>query len=457
MIRPRVMLAAMLALAPAAAGAQLSEGGRFEVGAMASYTMFDAERLPFTNDYGAGVRAGVFLNRIFSVEAFANRILTQNPTAGAVADVSELGGTLLGSFALGGRNRVYLGVGYAMAAHSGWASFNDQAVHVVLGDRIPLSKMAALRIEGRAIRIAQSNVPAGPEGSATNLQVSVGVSFFARELPPRDTDGDMIPDRYDRCGETARGLLVDGSGCPRDTDADGVYDGPDLCPATESGSGVDARGCALDSDADGVPDATDRCANTARGLAVDSAGCPPDADGDGVIDVLDKCAATPTGAPIDDTGCPRDTDRDGVPDHLDRCGDSTADQTVDSVGCQVLFQEVAGERQPLVLRGVSFELGQAVLTEESFAILEQVAASLVVHEEVRAEVAGHTDIAGSAEFNQRLSLARAETVRNFLIGRGVAADRLVARGYGSEFPVGSNTTEEGRAMNRRVVLRLLEE
>jgi outer membrane protein OmpA-like peptidoglycan-associated protein len=451
----RLFLVMAVVSLPAAGRAQLSDGGRFEVGALASYTRFDPERLPFANDFGAGLRSAVFLSRVISVEAFAHRILTQNPTAAAVADVSELGGTVLASFALGGRNRVYVGAGYAMASHSGWASFSDQAVHVVLGDRIPLSRMAALRIEGRAVRIAQSNVPSGADGAATNVQVSVGVSFFARALPPRDTDGDMIPDRFDRCAATDRGLLVDGTGCPRDTDVDGVFDGMDQCPATDSGTEVDARGCALDSDADGVVDAADRCAGTPRGLAVDAAGCPPDADGDGVIDVRDRCAATPAGAPVDEVGCPRDSDRDGVPDYLDRCADSTVDQTVDDVGCQVLFEEVEGERQPLVLRGVSFELGQAVLTEESFAILEQVAASLVVHAEVRAEVAGHTDIAGTPEFNQRLSLTRAETVRDFLISRGVAADRLVARGYGAEFPVASNATEEGRAMNRRVVLRLL--
>jgi OOP family OmpA-OmpF porin len=123
----------------------------------------------------------------------------------------------------------------------------------------------------------------------------------------------------------------------------------------------------------------------------------------------------------------------------------------------VLFEEEPdGERQPLVLRGVNFELDEAILTSESFTVLEEVAASLVANSEVVVEVSGHTDSTGDAERNQALSLARAEAVRDFLVSRGVAPGRLVARGYGSDQPVASNATEDGRAANRRVELRLVE-
>lgn len=445
-----------LLLATPTVDAQLAEGARLEFGALASFTRFDDARLPFSNDFGAGIRAGWYVNRTFSIEALVTRTMTQHLTAGALVDVAELGATALATFPFVGSNRVYVGVGYGIASHSGWSSFSDQAPHVVFGDRIPLSRMAALRLEGRAVLTAGSNAPPTPGGRATNIIVSLGVSFFAREMPPRDSDSDQIPDRFDRCASTPSGLLVDATGCPRDTDGDGVFDGLDRCPATDEASGVDEQGCALDSDGDGVPNQLDRCSGTQAGMQVETDGCPPDADRDGVPDVRDRCADTPADARVAATGCPLDSDDDGVPDHLDRCPNTAADQAIDEVGCPVLFEEVAGERQPLVLRGVNFELGQAVLTPESFAILEQVAASLVVHVEVRAEVAGHTDALGTEALNRALSLARAETVRGFLVSRGVAAERLLARGYGTSQPAASNSTDEGRARNRRVELRLIE-
>jgi OOP family OmpA-OmpF porin len=76
--------------------------------------------------------------------------------------------------------------------------------------------------------------------------------------------------------------------------------------------------------------------------------------------------------------------------------------------------------------------------------------------EVRVEVAGHTDSTGSAATNVRLSEARAAAVRAYLARRGVAPDRMVARGYGSSRPVAPNATAAGRARNRRVELHRLD-
>jgi len=67
-----------------------------------------------------------------------------------------------------------------------------------------------------------------------------------------------------------------------------------------------------DSDGDGVPDRLDKCPDTPKGVAVDADGCPPDSDGDGVPDYLDKCPNTPTGVQVDADGCPLDSDGDGV-------------------------------------------------------------------------------------------------------------------------------------------------
>jgi OOP family OmpA-OmpF porin len=97
------------------------------------------------------------------------------------------------------------------------------------------------------------------------------------------------------------------------------------------------------------------------------------------------------------------------------------------------------------------------LTQESFATLDQVAASLLVHEDVRLEIGGHTDATGGRAHNVELSIRRAESVRQYLIQKGVAADRLEAKGYGPDRPIASNRTREGRAANRRVELNRLDE
>jgi outer membrane protein OmpA-like peptidoglycan-associated protein len=114
---------------------------------------------------------------------------------------------------------------------------------------------------------------------------------------------------------------------------------------------------------------------------------------------------------------------------------------------------MATRQTRLTLRGVNFELGKAVLLPISRDILSEVARSLVANPQVRVEVAGHTDSTGSRALNERLSLARAEAVRAFLIENGVSADRMAVQGYASTQPVATNKTASGRAQNRRVELR----
>jgi OOP family OmpA-OmpF porin len=72
---------------------------------------------------------------------------------------------------------------------------------------------------------------------------------------------------------------------------------------------------------------------------------------------------------------------------------------------------------------------------------------------VKVEIGGHADSRGSDEHNMKLSQARAESVRDYLISQGVPAEQLTAMGYGETMPIGDNNTEEGRAKNRRVELK----
>jgi OOP family OmpA-OmpF porin len=211
---------------------------------------------------------------------------------------------------------------------------------------------------------------------------------------------------------------------------------------------VDASGCPKDKDGDGVVDASDKCPNTPAGTAVDATGCPSDADRDGVTDARDICPDTPAGAKVDHFGCALDSDGDGVGDDQDLCPATVAGTTVDAKGCTSLFQ--AG--QPLILSGVNFETGKAILLPESMGILDQVAQSLVDNPGVNVEVGGHTDNTGSTATNVRLSQTRANAVRDYLISKGVDGGRITATGYGPEKPVADNATAAGRAANRRVEL-----
>ncbi|WP_018508240.1 OmpA family protein [Thiobacillus thioparus] len=108
--------------------------------------------------------------------------------------------------------------------------------------------------------------------------------------------------------------------------------------------------------------------------------------------------------------------------------------------------------QKLVLEGVNFDFDKATLRQEDIAIIDKDVTGLDKWGNVNIEVAGHTDSRGSDKYNMKLSQRRAEAVRNYLISKGIAADRLTAKGYGESQPVADNATDEGRFKNRRVEL-----
>ncbi|WP_373096299.1 OmpA family protein, partial [Zhongshania sp.] len=202
-----------------------------------------------------------------------------------------------------------------------------------------------------------------------------------------------------------------------------------------------------DSDGDGVHDEIDECPGTPRGVQVDSVGCPLDGDNDGVADYLDQCPNTPAGAKVNASGCPLDGDNDGVADEDDACPDTPAGQAVMSNGC--------AKDQAVILRGVNFELNSAQLTMNAETILNGVAETLVSSPGFDVELQGHTDSTGSDSYNMNLSQNRAKSVKSYLVGSGVEANRLTARGYGEEQPIASNDTKDGRAQNRRVELKVI--
>lgn len=104
----------------------------------------------------------------------------------------------------------------------------------------------------------------------------------------------------------------------------------------------------------------------------------------------------------------------------------------------------------VVLKGVNFEFNKATLTKESETILMMAYNALVANPNVNVEISGHTDNVGSQEYNQKLSLERAQAVKNWLVKKGIASNRMKTVGKGPNEPVASNNTNAGRAENRRI-------
>lgn len=271
---------------------------------------------------------------------------------------------------------------------------------------------------------------------------------------PVDGDKDGVADYLDKCIATPGGVKVDRLGCPEDGDKDGVADYLDKCPNTLGGTKVDGKGCPvpLDADKDGVVDSLDKCPRTAVGVKVDPEGCPLDSDKDGVADFLDKCANTLPGTQVDATGCAFDADKDGVPDAKDMCPNSKPGEKVDSTGCMLIVIEKGAK---LILDGIVFKSGSAVIDTVSAPTLIRAADAIAKAPSAVIEIAGFTDNQGRDASNKRLSQKRASAVKAYLVELKVPARQLVAKGYGSAQPVADNATEADRSQNRRIEFRVL--
>lgn len=147
---------------------------------------------------------------------------------------------------------------------------------------------------------------------------------------------------------------------------------------------------------------------------------------------------------------PVDSDGDGVPDNRDQCPGTAPGTRVDSTGCPLPVERVASIKMK-----VNFPFDSAVVQEQYFDDISELAAFLKRFDDIDVNVEGHTDSVGPADYNKTLSQRRAEAVVDVLVGvHGISANRLSPIGYGEERPVASNDTEQGRAENRRVMATL---
>ena len=222
-----------------------------------------------------------------------------------------------------------------------------------------------------------------------------------------------------------------------------------------------------DKDKDGIPDDLDLCPEVPEdGKDPDPHdGCPApsDKDNDGIPDDVDECPEVPEDMDgiEDHDGCPEDDfDQDGVPDAEDACPREPGEPSADAEknGCPKFIRRIEGSTEIQILKKVEFATASSKILPRSYPILDEVVALLNANSDItKVSVEGHTDSRGAHAMNMRLSDARANSVKRYLINKGIAADRLTSKGFGPDKPIDTNDTAEGRQRNRRVEFHILEQ
>jgi outer membrane protein OmpA-like peptidoglycan-associated protein len=266
------------------------------------------------------------------------------------------------------------------------------------------------------------------ESKGLDIHGGLSIPIYGGKPKVKDKDGDGVLDKVDKCPEIAG--AADNNGCPwKDSDKDGVLDKDDKCPNVAGSK--ENKGCPIeDADKDGVVDKQDKCPKVAG--PKDNDGCPwPDTDKDGVLDKDDKCPQVP--GPASNQGCPEEKK-----------------------------VEPLKEIKPDVIKEISmysktilFDTGKASIKQESYQNLDAIVAIMNEYEKVNFKIEGHTDSAGKADKNLKLSKERAAAVKKYLTDKGVKESRLTSQGYGSKKPITSNKTVKGRNKNRRVEINLV--
>ena len=404
----------------------------------------------------AGIRIGGMATRWLGLEGTISFIPTQLGNESMLA--MDYGfSVLLQPFHGAVQPYLVLGGGLYQSLDEPVGADIDFEVHLGIGFRAWVHRYVALRFEGRSLWTDAPEI-------AFNIAAVGGldIMLWRRDV---DRDGDGLPDSEDRCPDDAGPKNTDGcpdrdkdgiadkddacpdaagpaqhKGCP-DRDGDGIIDGKDACPDQ---AGIPAfEGCP-DTDGDGIQDKEDACPKAAGDPKYK--GCP-DTDGDGLPDPEDKCPKE--AGPKSNGGCPNpDSDGDGIPDKDDRCPKKPG--VKEERGCPPRdLQKFTG-----AIKGIQFESGSAKIVKKSFKLLDQAAKVLGKYKTINVTIEGHTDDQGGAAANLKLSKARAESVKRYLMEAGVDVARLEAVGYGETKPVASNKTKRGRAQNRRIEFRI---
>jgi len=313
--------------------------------------------------------------------------------------------------------------------------------------RLAFNLVSVLDFKSDTLKIAENQpnrTTSADQLSESGPYLALGVRFgdypdHIKSVP--DTDGDTFRDDVD--------------GCPAEAEDVDTFEDEDGCPD-------------LDNDKDGVADATDACPMVAEDKDgwKDEDGCPEeddDTDGDGILNPVDKCVDKPEDFDKfqDEDGCPDlDNDGDGILDVVDDC--PLEKGVAAKKGCPYKMVELTKDKI-VIKEKVFFELNKAEIKSESFNLLDEVAEVLAGNPQIKKlEVQGHTDHKGKDKANLKLSDARAKSVYDYLVGKGIDAERLSFKGYGMTqplipLPADGKETEEAAAQNRRVEFVILEQ
>lgn len=309
-----------------------------------------------------------------------------------------------------------------------------------LGINIPVSQEISIQINSALHFVFSDYLDDVALGKNKDFYSTVSLGISYAFLSNLDSDGDGIPDVDDRCPKEAE-------------DYDGFQD-QDGCPD-------------YDNDGDGIPDLKDQCPNEAEDFDgfQDNDGCPDlDNDGDGILDKNDKCPneAEDFDGFQDEDGCPDlDNDNDGIPDKDDKCPNEaeTVNGYQDDDGCPDVAPTKGGNEtvnnssNTFNLSGDDiFYTNRAEIKPEAYKKLDQLVAQLKKIPNASWRIEGHMDSQGPDQWIRTMSSKRAEAVYYYLISHGLDASKFTIYGLGDKFPIANNTTEEGRAQNRRIVI-----
>jgi outer membrane protein OmpA-like peptidoglycan-associated protein len=411
------------------------EQAPFEFGAFggalflsSSHNFFQTAQRPFASpSLELGGRAAAYPIKYFGIEIEAAGSPIHVDGGPGVTDGLFVGrGHLIGQLPLKGFSLFALfGAGAITVASNQTGSDTDPAMHFGIGGKLALNEMLGLRLDIRdtlsqKFGAAQNSLTSSPE-------ILLGLTFGARRAAqiavapeqPGDADGDSINDLRDLCADKAG---PGPGGCP-DSDGDGISDDKDACPS-EKGS---ISGC----------------------------GCPlKDSDGDRFVDELDRCPNEP--GPVD--GCKdNDPDRDGVVGDADKCPNKpeTSNGWEDGDGCPDQLPEKAKQFNG-VIQGIEFDRNGERVRPGFTATLDNAALVLKEFPSLRIMISGHTDTDGTREYNLELSQRRANTVKAYLVSKGIDAGRIETRGAAFDEPIADNETKEGKQKNRRIEFKILE-
>jgi outer membrane protein OmpA-like peptidoglycan-associated protein/outer membrane protein W len=433
------------------------------------------QRVSFSNSAMFGVRLGYYFSPMLGIEVEGGFIpgetrAGENDTTPLVAaSAITYRAQLVAQF--GAANPAKRFIPFVFAGGGMFQIVDSENEEVIKKDSTPLFYGGAgvkyrtkdgwlVRVDGRILFVKKSGgAMEDPSGLTQDFEILIGIGkdFGAKKVVAIKTE--TPPPTVDQ-----------------DPDKDGIVGAADKCPnePEDKDNFQDEDGCPdPDNDGDGIADATDKCPAEAedKDNFQDEDGCPdPDNDGDGIADATDKCPAEAEDKDNfqDEDGCPDpDNDQDGVPDAADKCNDKpeTRNGFEDEDGCPDEIPEKL-RKFTGVIQGITFKVNSVELIGGSAKTLDAAVAVLAEFKDAKLEIQGHTDDqplkkGGKFESNEQLSQGRADSVKAYMVSKGIDASRLTSKGYGDtapvEAPAGLKAAKlnAARAKNRRVEFKLV--